>query len=115
MTAREAKMVQELSQIHFRDEAAKKDWEKIIIAYADRELGFAIISFAYRWAKAIENELAQNKKLEDVARSTCTEADIEGVTGDMYRSAIRLLDSYWKYGRQLLEWNNSWIEKDEPW
>jgi hypothetical protein len=50
-------------------------------------------------------------KLEDIADSTSSEADIEGITGFMYGATVNVLAHYWKYGDQLRRWHNSKCRK----
>lgn len=88
--------------MEFSDEKA---WQQAVDVNTD-PYGRGVITFAERWARLMQVEIATGKKLEDVADSTSNEADTEGVTGFMYGAAVHTLASSWKYGDQLRKWHN---------
>lgn len=65
-----------------------------------------VITFAERWARLMQLEIANGQKLEDIAYTTTQEADTEGISGFMYGAAVSTLASCWKYGDQLRRWHN---------
>ncbi len=69
--------------------------------------GGAVMAYAERWARLMQIEIANGKKLEDVAGATSDEADLEGITGFMTGGAISILSHCWKYGKQLQRWYTS--------
>ncbi len=68
--------------------------------------GSAVLAYAERWARLMQIEMAQGKRLEDVADAASSEADLEGITGFMYGCAVSMLSQCWKYGEQLRRWHN---------
>jgi hypothetical protein len=44
--------------------------------------------------------------LIDIASKTSHEADIEGITGFMYGTAVKVLTDCWKHGEDLRKWHN---------
>lgn len=82
------------------DEAAWQSWKD----NNQDEYGGAIIAYAERWARLMQVEINAGKKLEDVAKATSNEADIDGITGFMYGAAVCVLADSWKHGDQLRKW-----------
>jgi len=68
--------------------------------------GGAVITYAERWARLMQIELAAGKTIEEIANSTSQDADLEGITGFMYGCAVALLSKCWKHGEQLRRWHN---------
>lgn len=68
--------------------------------------GGGVVVYAERWARLMQREMANGKKLEDVAEATSHEADTDGLTGFMYGSTVLALAYCWKYGDQLRRWHN---------
>lgn len=68
--------------------------------------GGAVVTYAERWARLMQVEMANGKKLEDMADATSSEADLEGITGFMYGCAVSTLAHCWKHGDQLRRWHN---------
>jgi hypothetical protein len=68
--------------------------------------GRGIITFAERWARLMQLEMANGRRLENIASATSDEADTEGITGFMYGVAVSTLASCWKHGDQLRRWHN---------
>lgn len=87
----------------FTDEAG---WNKSVAANKDG-YGYGIISFAQRWAEAMELEIETNgRELTDIADKTSSAADTEGITGFMYGAAVSILSQVWLYGETLRKWHN---------
>lgn len=68
--------------------------------------GGGIIAYAERWARLMQVEINEGKKLEDIAETTSHEADIDGISGFMYGAAVHTLANSWKHGEQLRRWHN---------
>lgn len=99
--AMEAKLA-DIPAIELADEAG---WQKFKDNNQDG-YGGAVVSYAERWARLMQKEMADGKNLKDVADATSSEADIEGITGFMYGCAVSVLASCWKHGDQLRRWHN---------
>lgn len=85
--------------------ANKARWQKFKTVNSDG-YGGAVIAYSERWARLMQVEMANEKKLEDVADATSQEANLEGITGFMYGCAVSTLTACWKYGDQLRRWHN---------
>ena len=68
--------------------------------------GGAVVTYSERWARLMQIEMANGKKLEDVAETTSSETDLEGITGFQYGCAVSTLAQCWKYGEQLRHGHN---------
>lgn len=88
--------------IELADEAG---WQKFKEVNTDG-YGGAVVTYSERWARLMQVEMANGKKLEDVADAASYEADLEGITGFMYGCAVSTLAACWKYGDQLRRWHN---------
>lgn len=88
--------------MQFKDEAL---WLKSVANNQD-PYGKAVNDFAECWANLIEQEVANGKKLEDVAKDTSRAADTDGITGFMYGCAVSILSAVWLHGEQLRRWHN---------
>jgi len=73
--------------------------------------GGQCISFAKKWAAAMEIEMELGKKLEDVADKTCSDIDKQlgqwGLTGFMYGMVVAVLADVWEHGERLKKWHNT--------
>lgn len=88
--------------IELADEAG---WQKSKQVNSDG-YGGAVMTYSERWARLMQVEMANGKKLADVADATSSEADLEGITGFMYGCAVSQLASCWKHGDELRRWHN---------
>ena len=88
--------------IELADEAG---WQKSKQVNSDG-YGGAVMTYSERWARLMQIEMANGKKLEDVADAASHEADLEGITGFMYGCAVSQLASCWKHGDELRRWHN---------
>lgn len=88
--------------IELSDEAG---WQKSKDVNKDG-YGGAVMTYSERWARLMQVEMAEGKKLEDVADAMSSEADLEGTTGSQYGCAVSQLAACWKYGDQLRRWHN---------
>jgi hypothetical protein len=68
--------------------------------------GRGVITYAERWADAMETATARGETLQQCAERTSHEADTEGITGFMYGMAVSVLASCWSYGEELRRWHN---------
>ena len=66
----------------------------------------SIATYAERWARLMQLDMANGKTLEDVAEATSHEADLEGMSGFTYGIAVQLLAQSWIHGDQLRRWHN---------
>ena len=69
--------------------------------------GAAVVSYAERWARLMQAEMAAGAALPDIAERLSCEADIEGITGFMYGCAVSMLATMWKHGEALRRWHNT--------
>ena len=74
-----------------------------------------ILRYAERWADLMEVLLAENPELmvADIAENTSHEADTEGITGNMYNWAVKILAGVWIHGEDLRRWHNLDVCPDE--
>lgn len=64
-----------------------------------------IFIFVEAWAQLMQLEMAQGKKLADMAEETSREAAIlYSLSGSGFSGAIVALDRTWKYGGELRQW-----------
>lgn len=68
--------------------------------------GGRIISYAKEWAMLMQVDMANGKKLKDIAQQASHEADYDGITGFMYGAAVQMLSQCWKHGEELRKWHN---------
>ena len=80
-------------------------WEKAKAANTD-PYGGRVMSYAEDWANFMERDMAQGKKLEEVAEATSYEANTDGITGFMYGTAVSMLAQAWEHGEALRRWHN---------
>lgn len=71
----------------------------------------ACFDYAERWAELMEQEIVKSSKsaLEVIihnAERLGKEADIEGITGFMYGSAVNILIQSWAYGEEFKVWRS---------
>jgi hypothetical protein len=92
--------------MQFKNEA---DWKKGLENNSDF-YGSGIYRFAERWANMMEAELANGKKLAEVAQETSHAADTEGITGFMYGAAVSVLSHCWLHGEELRRWHNKDVQ-----
>lgn len=70
------------------------------------DYGACTIRFAARWAHKMEARIAAGEKLEDIAKASSHDADIEGITGFMYGWAVAQIARVWVHGETLRRWHN---------
>lgn len=80
-------------------------WEKTTANNKDG-YGSGIVRYAENWAKLMQLEIGNGKKLTEVADHASHEADTEGITGFMYGAAVQILSHCWIHGEDLRKWHN---------
>ena len=65
--------------------------------------GAAVFSYAERWARLMQAEMARGEPIEAVAERASHEADVEGISGFQYGAAVSVLEKCWKHGDRLRE------------
>ena len=83
----------------------QESWDKGVANNKD-SYGAGVYRFAARWANLMERDMAGGKTIPDVAETSCSEADDEGITGFMYGAAVSVLSSVWVHGEELRRWHN---------
>ena len=68
--------------------------------------GAVIIRYAEKWAKLMEEKMAQGKTIKDIAKDTSLEANTEDITCPMYVAAVSVLSVHWEFGEELRRWHN---------
>jgi hypothetical protein len=68
--------------------------------------GRAVYRYAEKWADLMEIRIARGEVVEECAKETSHEADVEGITGFMYGCAVSLLSHCWEHGEELRRWHN---------
>lgn len=81
-------------------------WQSWVDANKDG-YGGAVITYAHRWARAMEGAINDGQALDDCADHLSNVCDEEGVTGFMYGCAVQMLSQAWVHGEELRRWHNS--------
>lgn len=81
-------------------------WKEFQELHTRNPYDAGILAYATRWARLMQVEMANGKKLEDVADATSSEADLEGMSGFSYGIAVGAIAEQWKFGDQLRRWHN---------
>lgn len=89
-------------QIELKD---KEKWNNFVTKNIG-PYGKGCVDYAERWAIQMQERLAKNEKLENIAKEESHKADTEGITGFMYGCAVNMLSQCWKYGEELRIWHN---------
>lgn len=71
-----------------------------------KEYMLAIVDYAEKWGRLMQASIDNGAVLEDIADETSQEADVDGITGNMYGGAVMMLAGSWKYGEELRRWHN---------
>ncbi len=94
-------------EMEFKDEEAKKGWEKFVENNSDDPYSYGVVKYARFWAKLMQHQIAETgKTVAEIADQTSHDAYIEGITGFMYGCAVNVLAHCWKYGEELRRWHN---------
>ena len=59
------------------------------------------IRFAIAWASMMEGELAKGKSIPESIAECRYNADIEGITEDIYKNAVLMLLEHWEHNEIL--------------
>ena len=77
-------------------------WNDLVAKNGGKDLGSAILRFANNWGTLMEEKIAGGQPLtEEIANSTASLADTDGISGAMYQMGRNALYSTWQYGAQL--------------
>lgn len=90
------------------DEAA---WNSYLEVNRDDGYGEAVLRYAARWARLMEQRIAAGESLESVADEESRKADTEGVSGFMHGLATSVLVNCWRHGESLRAWNIGELQK----
>lgn len=74
--------------------------------------GRGCFNYAERWADLMEIAIEESDKspmevIIENAEELGSKADIDGITGFMYNSAVAILTQCWEYGEELRQWHNN--------
>lgn len=83
----------------------KEGWEQFVTINND-PYSSGVVRYAERWANMMEEELESGKTLIEIADTTSSKADTEGITGYMYGCAVSVLSQVWEHGEELRKWHN---------
>jgi hypothetical protein len=81
-------------------------WDKIVEVNKDDDYSNAVVLYARDWADLMESRIAKGETIEEMAKETSREADIDGITGNMYGMAVKILADTWEHGIELATWHN---------
>ena len=89
-------------EVEIIDIGAYNDWKsKNTDGY-----GACIFKYAEGWAKLMQVEIANGKKLVECAEPTSFQLGFLGISGFMYGAAVAILSKCWKHGEELRRWHN---------
>ena len=63
-----------------------------------------VVLYAKYWADMMESEISKGNTLSEIAYETSFEADTIGISGNMFRYAVKFLVNCWEYGNELHRW-----------
>ena len=98
--------IDEAVEMEFKDEECKKAWDKMVEINSKDHYGNGVVKYARRWAKYMQQLIAEGKTVIEIAEKASHDCDIEGITGFMYGCAVNALAQSWKYGEELRKWHN---------
>jgi hypothetical protein len=75
-------------------------WKMLHVKSTDK-LRQNILTFAERWARLMQLELAEGKTLKDCWYPMSIAADFEGISGSLLGAAVWALRETWTYGLEL--------------
>lgn len=90
----------------------KEEWDRALPQLAKSIYGTSTASYAERWARLMQLELANGKELADIWEETLEEADLEGMTGFSTILATHLLTVTWVHGGELRKLHNAYWGSD---
>lgn len=89
-------------QMEFKNKDA---WDRGLSVNTD-PYGGCVYEYAEGWAKLMQREILNGKKVHECAEKTSFELGFLGITGFMYGAAVSVLSECWLYGEQLRKWHN---------
>lgn len=89
-------------QMEFKNKDA---WDRGLSVNTD-PYGGCVYEYAEGWAKLMQREILNGKKVHECAEKTSFELSFLGITGFMYGAAVSVLSECWLYGEQLRKWHN---------
>lgn len=95
-------------QVEIIDVDGYNDWK----SKNSEGYGAAIFEYAEGWAKLMQVEIANGKKLIECAEPTSFQLGFLGITGFMYGAAVAILSKCWKHGEELRKWHNKEYNHD---
>ena len=92
----------------FKDEQSKENYNKGLAAQEADAYGVRCFTYAMEWADLMEKALPNgpDDTFPKVAKETSHEADTDGISGNMYGQAVRILSGLWVHGEALRKWHN---------
>lgn len=94
------------TEIEFKDEEAKKNWDTIVEKNSHDSYGRGICEYATVWIKFMQHLMKRGCKLENIADNTSSVADMYGMSGFSYGCAVNMIVECWKHGEELRIWHN---------
>ena len=108
--ANDVLVVDELTEMEFKNATAKYDWEELVNKNSKNSC-MNMVKFARRWAKFMQylmNE--QGKTFSKAAECALTACAPEGISGLVYGASVVALSKSWKYGEELRRWHNNQVK-----
>lgn len=99
----DAEVAKGVLPIEVKDQAA---YDSMVEKNSQDGYSACTVRYAARWANWMEKKIAEGAKVEDIAKQTGHDADIEGITGFMYGCAVSILAQFWEHGEALRRWHN---------
>ena len=90
----------------------EKEFEQFVEINSKDFYSRGVVNYAKRWAELMEAEIAEGKKIFEIADKTSRIADTDGITGYMYGCAVSTLSHLWEYGEELRKWHNGEYKYD---
>ena len=84
-----------------------KESYKEFVKFNDLPDEVIMIQYAEAWATLMEDIMRRGFELVDIVNVSSHETGIEGINGEMYNAAIKMLCEYWSHGETLRKWYNS--------
>lgn len=84
----------------------EKEFERFVEINSKDFYSRGVVDYMTRWAELMEKEIENGARVADIADSTSTRADTDGITGYMYGCAVSVLLHFWEYGEELIKWHN---------
>ena len=94
------------TEYKFKNEEAKKEFERIVTVKSSNDYGKLVLNFANRWAKCMQY-LVENEKFDvfQAANETIDACKIKGIDEFALGRSISVISKTWKYGDNLKAWS----------